>query len=69
MPTETRTDFVAPTDEKVETVENVDQDGTTTTVEPEVAPDRQEHHHDHTTEDGGLSPLCAGGGCPDGTVK
>ncbi|TQM84414.1 hypothetical protein FHX81_6858 [Saccharothrix saharensis] len=64
-PTETKTDFVDEAFEDVDTVEQVRQDGTTTTVVPETEPDRHEHHH-HTHEDGELSPLCAGGGCPDG---
>ncbi|MCE6996101.1 hypothetical protein LZG04_15005 [Saccharothrix sp. S26] len=65
-PTETRNDY------SEETVESVQQDGTTTTVTPDTEPDQREqhkHHDGHTLEDGELSPLCAGGGCPDGTVK
>ncbi|MFE9748974.1 hypothetical protein ACFYOT_29050 [Saccharothrix saharensis] len=63
-PTETKTDFVDEAFEDVDTVEQVQQDGTTTTVVPETEPERHEHHHTH--EDGGLSPLCSGGGCVDG---
>ena len=64
-PTETKTDFV---EETVESLENLEQDGTTTTVVPEIKPDQHEHHHhhDHTHENGGVSPLCSGGGCVDG---
>lgn len=62
---ETKNDFAEGT---VENVEGVQQDGTTTTVAPETAPEQHEHHQ-HTNEDGTLSPMCAGGGCPDGTVK
>ncbi|MEV8443727.1 hypothetical protein AB0425_40685 [Actinosynnema sp. NPDC051121] len=69
---ETRNDFAEDTVENaenaVESAEGVQQDGTATTVAPETAPDQHEHHF-HTNEDGTVSPLCSGGGCPDGTVK
>jgi 3-dehydroquinate synthase class II len=66
--TETKNDFAESTVENAETVETVQQDGSTTTVTQETTSDQHEHHH-HTNEDGTLSPLCSGGGCPDGTVK
>ncbi|MEU4765128.1 hypothetical protein AB0H12_17910 [Actinosynnema sp. NPDC023794] len=72
-PIETKNDFV---DENVETVENVQQDGTTTPVAPETEQDQHGHNghghnghehnghdHEHTDENGGLSPACVSGGC------
>jgi hypothetical protein len=63
-PSETKTNFVD------ETVETVQQGGTTTPVAPETAPEtapeQPEHQHDHThhhhTHE---SEECSGGGCAD----
>ncbi|MER5267029.1 hypothetical protein ABTZ99_33535 [Actinosynnema sp. NPDC002837] len=62
-PIETKTEFV---DENVETVEDAQQGGTTTPVEPGTTPDQPEqqpdhthHHHTHETDE------CSGGGCAD----
>ncbi|MCC8247029.1 hypothetical protein [Saccharothrix luteola] len=62
-PIETKNDFV---DENVETVENVHQGGTTTPVTPETGQDQHGHNghdHEHTYENGELSPRCVSGGC------
>lgn len=45
--------------------EDVPKDATATPVVPETGQDQGErrHDHEHTHEDGEVSPMCSGGGC------